>query len=786
MMSERKWQRITYMPATPIGEHGERVTGSRAHIALSRRAAREGMVLLKNEHGLLPFAKDAKVAVFGKAQADYVKGGGGSGDTTVAYVRSILDGLEEKEQEGRLQLFAPLSDFYRADVAAQYEKGCHPGQTVEPVLPAELLTQARAFTDTALITICRFSGEGWDRTGKPFDGDFFLSHEEMDMVDAVRAAFPRVAVVLNTGGMMDSSWFRHDDRIGAALLAWQGGMEGGCATADVLCGDTCPSGHLTDTFAENFAAYPSSAGFNDSEDYVEYRDDIYVGYRYFETIDGAADKVCYPFGFGLSYTTFAFSDAAWSVEGQAFTVQVTVTNTGDTAGRQVAQVYCEAPQGKLGKPHRVLVGFAKTRKLAPGESERLTIAFTARDFASYDDVGKAQASAWLLEAGDYRFCLGDNVRDAKAFGDAWTLPETLVVEQCQQRCAPSQLPERMLADGSFEKLPDMPVPERFPQDANVLPPDGQPPEEILHSYGKNAWRMDKGTATLKDVYENKLSLDAFIDTLTDEDMARLLGGQPNRGVANTFGWGNLPRRGIPNAMTADGPAGLRIDAKCGVNTTAFPCATMLCCSWDSALLYEVGKAAAQEVHENGIGIWLAPAVNIHRSPLCGRNFEYYAEDPLLAGQMSAAMIRGIQSEGVACSLKHFACNNKETNRRNSDSRVSERALREIYLTAFEICVKTAQPWSIMSSYNLVNGRRASENADLLTGILREEWGFDGMVTTDWYTYGEQWREIAAGNDMKMGCGMPEHTVKMLAEGKLDRAAVKTSVKRLLTLLLRLK
>ena len=302
-MEERKWQRITYMPGTPLGRDGRRVTGSREHIALSRRAAREGMVLLKNEGGVLPFAAGTKLAVFGKAQADYVKGGGGSGDTTVAYVRSILDGLEEKQAEGRLELFAPLSAYYRENAARQRAQGCAPGQTAEPPVPAELLAQARRFCDTALITICRFSGEGWDRTGAPFDGDFFLSREELAMVDAVRGEFPRVAVVLNTGGMMDSSWFREDARIGAALLAWQAGMEGGSATADILCGDECPSGHLSDTFAVDFDAYPSSAKFNESEDYVEYTDDIYVGYRYFETIPGAAEKVCYPFGFGLSYTS---------------------------------------------------------------------------------------------------------------------------------------------------------------------------------------------------------------------------------------------------------------------------------------------------------------------------------------------------------------------------------------------------------------------------------------------------------------------------------------------------
>lgn len=780
-----KWQRITYMPATPLGENGRHITGCREHIALSRRAAREGMVLLKNEGGILPLADGTKLAVFGKAQADYVKGGGGSGDTTVAYVRSILDGLEEKQAEGRLELFAPLSAFYRANVEQQRAAGRAPGQTKEPPVPAELAAQARAFTDTALIVICRFSGEGWDRTGEPFDGDFFLSREELAMVDAVRGAFPRVAVVLNTGGMMDSSWFKDDGRIGAALLAWQGGMEGGSATADVLMGDENPSGHLTDTFAVDFAAYPSSAGFNDSEAYVEYRDDIFVGYRYFETVRGAKERVCYPFGYGLSYTTFAITDASFEAKGQAFSVSLRVSNTGSAAGRQVAQVYCQPPQGRLGKPERVLVGFAKTRKLLPGESQRLNIHFDARDFASYDDLGKVRASAWLLEKGEYRFYVGDNVRDAVQMDGAWALADDLILEQCEKRCAPSQLPERMLANGSFERLPDLPIPERFAEDWSVLPADGKTPSEHPNGLPEMSWQRDEAIPRLIEVFENRLSLDAFVDQLSDEQLIRLLGGQPNRGAANTFGWGNLPKFGIPNVMTADGPAGLRIAPECGVCTTAFPCATMLCCSWDPALLYEVGQAAALEVRENGIGVWLTPAVNIHRSPLCGRNFEYYAEDPLLTGQMSAAMIRGIQSQGVACSLKHFACNNKETNRKNSDSRVSERALREIYLKAFEICVKTARPWSIMSSYNLINGRRASENEELLTGILREEWGFDGVVTTDWYTFGEQYREINAGNDVKMGCGMPEHTLRMLGEGKITREQLEVSVKRLLTLILRL-
>ena len=291
-MTPIKWQRIRYMPATPLGEDGRRVTASQAHIDLSHEAACEGMVLLKNENNTLPLAEGTKVALFGKAQADYVKGGGGSGDVTVAYTRSLLDGLRMKEAEGKVHVFAPLSKYYADYMKEQYAQGQEPGRCPEAAVPVELVKEAREFADTAIITICRFSGEGWDRTGKPYDGDFYLSREEEAMVHAVEEAFPRIVVVLNTGGMMDTLWFKDNEKIQASLLAWQGGIEGGLGMADVLCGDVCPSGHLTDTFAVDFAAYPSSDTFNASEDYVEYNEDIFVGYRYFETIPGAADKVC--------------------------------------------------------------------------------------------------------------------------------------------------------------------------------------------------------------------------------------------------------------------------------------------------------------------------------------------------------------------------------------------------------------------------------------------------------------------------------------------------------------
>jgi len=780
MMKAPKWQRIRYMPVMPMGEDGRRITASQAHIDLSHEAACEGMVLLKNENNVLPLKKGAKLALFGKAQADYVKGGGGSGDVTVPYTRCLLQGLCIKQDEGKVELFMPLSAYYADYVKEQYAKGQAPGRCPEAPVPADLLSAAREHADTAVITLCRFSGEGWDRTGTPYDGDFYLSREEEAMVHAVEEVFPRIIVVLNTGGMMDTLWFKDNAKIQASLLAWQGGIEGGLAMADVLCGDVCPSGHLTDTFAVDFAAYPSSDTFNESQDYVEYNEDIFVGYRYFETIPGAAEKVCYPFGYGLSYTTFAITDAAASCDGDEITVTAKVTNTGSVAGKQVVQVYCQAPQGKLGKAARVLVGFAKTALLAPGQSQDVAIRFPVYTFASYDDTGAVQRSAWVLEKGDYAFFVGDNVRDCAQLDFVYTLAEDRILEKVEARCRPQRLSWRMLADGSradVDNAPALPFPEFDQPNA----PSGLAPENMLNAQ----FITDRAKVSLMDVAEGKITLDDFMATLSLEQMVYLLGGQHNRGVADTHGFGGLDSHGIPNVMTADGPAGVRIDPSRGVTTTAFPCATQLACSWNVDIVERIGRAAAMEIKENGLGVWLAPGMNIHRNPLCGRNFEYYSEDPLVTGKMAVAMVRGVQSKGVGTSVKHFACNNKEVNRVDSDSRLSERALREIYLKGFEIVVKEAQPYTLMTSYNIVNGVRASENKELLTDILRGEWGFEGMVTTDWWNHGSHYKEIAAGNDVKMARGNPEHTLQMIREGKLDESDVRECCRRVLEMILKL-
>ncbi len=779
-----RWGRAWYQPCLPLGGDGTRVTGSQEHIQLSRQAAREGMVLLKNQGRALPLEKGAKLALFGKATMDYVKGGGGSGDVTVAYTRNLYEGLKTKEPQ--VQILEPLADFYRENVSAQYAQGVVPGFTREPEIPEELLTQAKAWTDTAVISICRFSGEGWDRKGIPGDGDFYLTKEEQEMVETVTGNFDRVIVVLNVGGMVDTSWFFANDRIQAVLLAWQGGIEGGLAAADLLCGEVSPSGKLTDTFAGSFDDYPSSEGFNESEDYVEYTEDIYVGYRYFETISGAAGKVNYPFGYGLSYTSFSREYLGAFLEDGVISVDVRVTNIGGRPGKEVVQLYYGAPQGKLGKPAKELGAFGKTRLLEAGDSQVMRLTMREDSMASYDDLGKVKKSAYVLEAGIYRFWLGGSVREAKEIPFFVEKDEAEIVAQYSEKCAPRALKRRLLSDGTFEEMPQRPERERVlglaPQDVDKL--EGVIPAVLERKQVQLSQPPAPGTVMLEDVAEGKATLDQLIAQLTDEELAELLGGQPNTGVANTYGMGNIPEHRVPNIMTADGPAGLRIQPQCGVCTTAWPCATLLACSWNEDLVYQVGAAGAAEVKENNIGIWLTPAMNIHRSPLCGRNFEYYSEDPLVAGKMGAAMIRGIQSQHIGASMKHFACNNKETNRKASDSRVSERAMREIYLKGFEIAVKEAQPWTIMSSYNLINGCHASENRELLTDILRDEWGFEGAVTTDWWTFAEHYLETKAGNDIKMGCGYPDRLLEALEKGLITRKEMEICGRRILELILK--
>ena len=782
-----KYARFRFQPCLPIGEDGKCATASLKHIRLSRKAAAEGTVLLKNENGALPLKKGEKVALFGKAAIEYIKGGGGSGDVYCPYIANIFDGFNDKEAEGKVSVYMPLIDFYKNYVEAESVniptqeqinatwdivnamEFCTKRDDMtydtfasmhvkEPAVPDELMASAAQWADTAIITLSRFSAEGVDR--RPQAGDYYLSDIEKNLIDKAGSLFKKVVILINSGAVIDCEYFAENSKVDALLIGWQGGIEGGCAAADIICGDVNPSGKLVDTIAKSYDYYPCKKDFWECFDYLDYSDDIYVGYRYFETIPGAKDCVRYPFGFGLSYTSFSLSGKICCESDGKIVAAVNVKNTGDKAGREVIQLYYSAPQGRLGKPARELAAYKKTALLAPGESETVALSFDINDMASFDDLGKIQKSAYVLEAGSYKFYLGTSVRDAEKLDYEYEITKDRLVLQLESRCKPFKLAERMLADGSFEKLPI---------------------GEASYYYGENASSGAKAPEALVkfDEVGEKITLDEFIAQFTLEELMDFVGGKAPTGVANTGCFGGMKRLDIPPVPTADGPAGVRLEPKTGIPTTAWPCATLLACTWDPELIYSIGECAGAEIKENNLGIWLAPALNIHRDPMCGRNFEYYSEDPLISGKSAAALTRGVQSRKAAVSLKHFACNNKEANRMGCDSRISERALREIYLKGFEIAVKESDPWTVMSSYNLINGLHTSESYELLTGILREEWGFNGMVTTDWGVKNDPAKEVKAGNDMKMHVGYPEDLKAAYDKGYLTRADLEVCVKRIL-------
>lgn len=788
-----RFARFNYQPCITLGKDGKKATGSPEHAALSREASAEGIVLLKNEDNALPLKKGETVALFGKATIEYIKGGGGSGDVNCAYVKNIYDGFFEKEREGKLSIFMPTVKFYenyvkeeskkiptRAEVERIWDKVnamdfCKEKDDIiydtfarmhvkEAAVPSKLIEEASKNADVAVITLSRFSAEGVDR--KPIEGDYYLNDAEKSLIDRASALFKKTVVIINSGGVVDCEHFADNPGVKGVLYAWQGGMEGGAAIADIICGDKAPSGKLCDTIPKSYYDYANAEEFLTGFEHLDYFDDIYVGYRYFETIPGAKEKVRYPFGFGLSYTQFEINGALAGEADGKINLMVTVKNTGSVCGKEVVELYYSAPEGLLKKPALELATFKKTKLLAPGEQETLALSFDISDMASFDDLGKIEKSAFVLEKGDYKFFVGNSVRSTKELSYKYTLNETVVIKKCKQLLKPFYLEKRMLSDGTFEALPQG-EPKYMSGRAKEITADA-PKEAVM----------------LTEVGE-KCTLDEFVKQFTVRELCEFLGGKQNQpGVCNTGAFGDLKRLGIPAAPTADGPAGLRLNTSTGVPTTAWPCAALLACTFNTDIIFKVGAAASTELKECNLGIWLAPAMNIHRNPLCGRNFEYFSEDPVLAGKCCAAEVRGIQSNKIAASVKHFACNNRESNRFETDSRVSERALREIYLRGFEICVKEADPWTVMSSYNKINGMHTSQSYELLTALLRGEWGFKGVVTTDWGAHSEHSDDVLAGGDVKMGEGYPDELEKAVKSGKLTRADLEAPVKRILELILK--
>ena len=690
--------------------------------ALSRRAGAEGCVLLKND-GVLPLNSENTVAVFGRCQFDWFYVGYGSGgDVHPPYRVNLVEGL----LNAGIPIDIDISEQYRAWCSSKEHRAdhgwwghwpmCHP----EMPLNREMVQSAAKRCETAIVVIGRAAGE--DRENTLSKGSYYLTDDEISMLNTVTTFFRRTIVVLNIGSIMDLSWIKaYEEKISAALIAWQGGMESGNAVADVLIGKVNPCGRLADTVALRYEDYPSAQYFGGRK-HNYYAEDIYVGYRYFHTF--AEDKVLYPFGFGLSYTTFKSCPGILTIKHGRYALPVQVTNTGHTAGSEVVMLYCSAPQGKLGKPVRTLVSFGKTRLLGPGETEELCLYFDDSALASYDDSGKTGfCHAFVLESGEYRFYL-----ENEAAGEIF-IPTTKVISQCESACPVTSPFSRLIArkdDGKIHEAWET----VFPDDVNLR-------QRILDNLPETIPVTGDRGYLLSDVSAGSVSLETFIAQLTDKELEALTRGEGamgsslgTSGNAGAFG-GILPtlrQKGVPPVITADGPSGVRLKRFCAL----LPSGTALACTWDTHLIEKLYAEIGKEMIRHQLDILLAPGMNIHRNPLCGRNFEYFSEDPLLTGKMAAAVVRGIQSQGVSCCPKHFACNNQETRRNINDSRVSQRALREIYLRGFEIVIREAKPNAIMTSYNKINGVWSHYNYDLVTTLLRKEWNFDGLVMTDWW------------------------------------------------------
>uniref|UniRef100_UPI0026F27385 glycoside hydrolase family 3 protein n=1 Tax=Ruminococcus flavefaciens TaxID=1265 RepID=UPI0026F27385 len=748
----------------------------------------EGIVMLKNDNNALPLDTGDTVSVFGRIQLHYYKSGTGSGGmVNVSKVTGIVDGLKD----AGVKLNEKLLGIYRKwDEENPFDQGDgwggEPWHQKEMPLDESIVEEASSVGDTAIVIIGRTAGEEQD--ARLEEGSYLLTKEELDMLKKVRNHFKKVVVLLNVGGLVDLTQILECSP-DSLLYVWQGGMTGGTGTAAVLTGKVSPSGKLPDTIAEKISDYPSDKFFGDKKKAV-YSEDIFVGYRWFETF--AKDRVLYPFGFGLSYTKFDIALTYAKSSDNESVISVNVTNIGSCRGKEVVQVYCEAPQGILGKAKRVLCGFAKTKELAPNESQSLKIIVKHRDIASYDD--SEGRSCWILEKGKYTLHIGCNVRDSIGHHD-FEIEDDIIIEQCSQALAPVEAFERIkaveTADGLshiMEKVPLSKVDEAKRRLDKL-------PEEI-------AYTGDKGIK-LSDVKNGRNTMNEFIAQLSDHDLSCMIRGEGmgsprvTAGTASAFGGvsDELVKFGVPACCCSDGPSGMRLD--CGTKAFSLPNGTLIASTFNRELAEELFTFMGTEMIANKVDCLLGPGMNIHRHPLNGRNFEYFSEDPFLTGQMAAAELKGLHSVGVEGTIKHFCANNQETNRHFLDSVVSERALREIYLRGFEIAVKEGKARTIMTTYGSINGLWTAGNFDLNTIVLRDEWGFDGFTMTDWWANvnnrGEEPKRsyyvpmAKAQNDVYMVCSdsscVDEDIDSAVKNGELTRGELQRNARNILGFIL---
>ena len=752
----------------------------------ARQVAVEGMVLLKND-GTLPFC-GKKLALFGVGAIDTIVCGSGSGYAFSPYRVTVMEGLTRAGIE--ITSGGWLDEYRKAQKTASKEgkklsiidkrwSGLTP-EAVESAITAEDLQSASA-ADTAVYVIRRNTGENFDR--KAEKGDYYLSDREEENLRAVAAYFAHTIVVLNTC-VIDTVRINEIPGVSALILMGQAGMESGNALADILTGKVNPSGRLTDTWAKRYEDYPAAKTFSTNDgitDHEDYNEDIFVGYRWF---DSFGLDVEYPFGFGLSYTNFAMEPVAVTADWNQIRVTAKVRNTGKVSGREVVQVYVSAPAGRLTKPYQELKGYVKTGMIAPCDAAEVTICFATENLSSYD----AEKAAWIMEPGDYLIRVGSHSRCTKVAA-VLRLDGEAITRQVSNQLVPEKQRELVDAPVQEAETVDAPVIElsamdcvtvdnvsRIPRETVTYVPEGSDfaiPERKYRFPFDLEERVQTvrfcPDATLPDVKSGKVTMEEFVASLDTETLLRIVTGTgketkhpvPSRAgskkYSNTIALAASGKTtaqytktlGIPALAMCDGPAGLHL---MGNNCTAFPVGMVLAQTWDVNAAARIGDNYGMELEKYRVHIALGPGMNIHRDPLCGRNFEYYSEDPLLTGKTAASFTKGMQENhpGHGVALKHFACNNQEIDRITSTSNVSERALREIYLKGFEICVREAKPMTVMSSYNCINGIHTSSRYDLLTDVLRGEWGFEGFVMTDWDSQSEKPYDFHAGNDIIMG------------------------------------
>ena len=794
-----------------------------AHRDRVRELAGECVVVLRNRD-ILPLESRGNIALYGNGVRYTVKGGTGSGDVNSRTVVTVGEGFEDAgftiTSKAWLDRYDEALRLHKEQYMERIRiKAAELGMPEAMVMfadpvgipPIPLITDEDvklSDTDTAVYVLSRDSGEGGDRNLAKLD--YLLSDEEISDIRKIASSYKNSIVLLNVGGIIDIRSIDEIEGIGAIVNISQLGNIGGYAVADVITGKSDPSGRLTDTWAKKYEDYPFSSDFshnNGNTDDEFYKEGIYVGYRYFDTFGIEPE---YPFGFGLGYTTFDWDVKGAFIEGSEVNISVTVTNTGKRAGKDVVQLYVSAPYGRIDKPYQELRAYAKTDLLDAGKSQDVTLSFDMKDCASYDP----DSASMILEKGDYLVRTGSDSRTTFVAAVVSLAQET-VVSKHKNLFAP---------DKTFEELhnPNTVREEEDISDAEKLVLDPSAIETAVYDYVNERPVLKDARPsehlTLDDVISGNATVEELTAQLTVEEMAKLaVGAYESDALAssNIVGSASLlvpgaaaettdklyASRKIPLMILADGPAGLRLQphfktAADGTRLpggevfgisynpfpedtpsdavdyyqycTAIPIATALAQSWNTDLIEECGRIVGEEMKKFFVHLWLAPGMNIHRNPLCGRNFEYYSEDPLISGNCAAYDTIGVQSLGAqGTTIKHFACNNQEDNRMYSNSHVSEKALRELYLRGFEIAVRKSQPYSIMTSYNLLNGIHTANSFDLIQSAARDEWGFEGVVMTDWYSSQEAEFMgpksefypcsssplcIRAGNDLQMpGC-----------------------------------